>query len=215
MPPSDPALRSGEAAPDATPPIGTRGRRAQRNLGSTTSFRVVMAGPVGVGKTTAVRTLSGIETIETEVPLTLGAETASLPDAKTTTTVGLDYGVWKPTEEISVALIGTPGQERFAEARASFNAPWTRALLWLYGDSPTLATDAESWIGSMGPKSLPRLAIALTRTADGGASGAAALRPVLERFGAGGQPVLAADPRDRDSVIRVVSAALDLPEAAA
>lgn len=207
------AQAASEAAADAwSQPSLPRGRRARRALGSLTTFRVVMAGPVGVGKTTAVAALSEIDPVGTEMPLTPGADGYLPGAAKTTTTVGLDYGLWHPSPEVSVALVGMPGQARFAEARASVTAPFTRVVLWLFGDRPDLVKSAEEWLDLLGPAALPRLVIALTRTEDGGAAGRSALAPVLAARGGQDVPILAGDPREQESISSVVGKALDLPE---
>ncbi|MGG1909004.1 hypothetical protein AB1285_17900 [Microbacterium sp. NRRL B-14842] len=58
--------------------------------------------------------------MDTDVPMSFASG-----DGKTTTTVGLDYGTWRPTPEVSIALIGIPGQQRFASARQRVSIPGT------------------------------------------------------------------------------------------
>jgi small GTP-binding protein len=69
------------------------------------AVKVVIAGPVGVGKTTVIGTLAEGEVVETE-------ERASEDIGKPQTTVALDYGVLK-LDGTAVHLFGTPGQDRF------------------------------------------------------------------------------------------------------
>ncbi|MFA5684428.1 MAG: ATP/GTP-binding protein [Lysobacteraceae bacterium] len=71
-------------------------------------YKLVFAGPVGAGKTTAVQALSDIEVVSTES--VASDETRRL---KRTTTVALDYGVMKLDNGDQVHLYGTPGQKRF------------------------------------------------------------------------------------------------------
>lgn len=187
-------------------------RRARwRRVSLPTRLRLVFAGPVGAGKTTAVRALSDVAPVDTDVPISAGS--AEYGDAgKKTTTVGLDYGAWKPTDEISVALIGFPGQDRFAHARQSSSSSDTRILLWLRADSESIADDAHDWL----PRFVGdhhRLAIAVTRCTDDAIDTVrAALTESLERYGIPPTRVLATDARDRESVMRAACAALDLPE---
>ncbi|MEZ7756207.1 hypothetical protein O5Y58_11900 [Microbacterium paraoxydans] len=170
-------------------------------------YRVIFAGPVGAGKTTAVRALSDVPPVDTDVPMSLASG-----DGKTTTTVGLDYGTWRPTPEVSIALIGIPGQQRFASARQRVSIPGTRVLLWLRGDRDTLVADAEEWLGVFAGEE-HRVAIAVSHTAARAIGDIRRdLAPVLARHGIPASRVLAADARDRDSVMRVAGAALDLPE---
>lgn len=183
-------------------------------FGAASQFRVVFTGPVGVGKTTAVRALSDVETMETEMPLTLvDTDQNRWGTDKTTTTVGIEYGVWRATEDVSVALVGTPGQRRFNVARAAITAPSTRVLLWLYGDD--IDHQAESWLPSISRAAMHRFAVVVTRTADDGASARSQLAPILARHGVPSAPVLTGDARQRDSVASVVSTVLEYPEESA
>ena len=195
----------------ATAPL-RRVRRRQPD--APTRYRVVFAGPVGAGKTTAVRALSDVAAVDTDVPISHGS--ADRGDGeKTTTTVGLDYGVWKPTTQISVSLVGTPGQERFAAARSSVMMPNTHVVLWLRADRPEIARDAAEWLDKF-VGGLHRVGIAVTRTeGDDPSAARAMLGGVLQRYGISPMRVQSVDARDRDSVMRVVSTALDFPEEAA
>lgn len=78
-------------------------------LANPREFKIVVTGPMGAGKTTAIRGIGDGMTVSTEVPLSGGA----IGD-KTSTTVGLDYGVCQLPEGRALKLFGTPGQERFA-----------------------------------------------------------------------------------------------------
>lgn len=192
-----------------------RGRHARHVLGVASRYRVIFAGPVGVGKTTAVRALTDVAPVDTDVPLTGGERGERSVPGKTTTTVGIDYGVWKPTSEISVALVGTPGQDRFQNVRAAVLAPHARVVLWVFGGDgdDVLIDEVRRWLEGLGSVAAARrVAIAVTRTTDEGAAARAALAPLLTEHGAPLAPIRAVDPRSRDDVMRVVSAALDLPE---
>ncbi|WP_136032678.1 GTP-binding protein [Microbacterium sp. PF5] len=174
-----------------------------------TRYRMIFAGPVGAGKTTAVRALSDVPPVDTDVPM---SATAAQGEDKTTTTVGLDFGTWRPTPEVSVALIGVPGQRRFAAARPNVSLPGTRILLWVRGDQPTMTSDTAEWL-RLFPAELHRLIIVVSHS-DHRSIGSIrrALADVLQQHAVPPSRVLAADARDRDSVMRVASAALDLPE---
>lgn len=191
-----------------------RGRRARHAIGSSSRHRVIFAGPVGVGKTTAVRALTDIATIDTDVPITDRSGEDAKVAGKTTTTVGIDHGVWKPTADLVVTLLGTPGQDRFESLRGSLLMPHSRVVLWMFADDvDELEGQVRTWLEAIGtPAAYRRMAIALTRTEDGGKAGRTALAPLLAELDAGDTPVMAVDPRDRDSVMRVVSRALDRPE---
>lgn len=72
------------------------------------SYKLIVAGPVGAGKTEAIRSLSDKGIVTTE-------EVASddVKHLKKTTTVAMDYGVMKLDSGEQVRLYGTPGQRRF------------------------------------------------------------------------------------------------------
>jgi uncharacterized protein len=73
------------------------------------AFKIVVTGPVGVGKTTFISTISEIETVATEAAISDGSGTAT----KTTTTVGIDFGRLAVAGGMELYLFGTPGQQRF------------------------------------------------------------------------------------------------------
>lgn len=73
-----------------------------------TEIKVVFTGPMGAGKTTAIRNISDGQTLSTEVPLSSEAR-----GDKLTTTVGFDYGEFQLDQGVVLKLFGTPGQERF------------------------------------------------------------------------------------------------------
>jgi len=81
-----------------------------------TPVKIVIAGGFGVGKTTAVASISEISPLTTEAAITsVGAEVdrAAQVPAKTTTTVAMDFGCITIDEEVKLYLFGTPGQDRF------------------------------------------------------------------------------------------------------
>mgnify|MGYP000845323190 FL=1 len=70
--------------------------------------RIVLLGPMGIGKTTAIRSLCGSLAIECDVP-----NLDKQAHAKETTTVGLDFGEIKLDDEDTLQVYGCPGQERY------------------------------------------------------------------------------------------------------
>lgn len=70
--------------------------------------KIIFAGPVGAGKTTAISSVSDIMVVGTEAKAT--DEVALRKD---NTTVAMDYGILNLEGGGKVHLYGTPGQDRF------------------------------------------------------------------------------------------------------
>jgi signal recognition particle receptor subunit beta len=84
--------------------------------GPTEALKILIAGGFGAGKTTLVGAVSEIRPLRTEENLTAaGARVDDLGgiEAKTSTTVAMDFGRITFPDGIALYLFGTPGQERF------------------------------------------------------------------------------------------------------
>ncbi len=71
-------------------------------------MKLVVAGPVGAGKSTFIRAVSEIDVVDTDRQAT--DETSLL---KEKTTVGFDFGRLQFSPDMALHLYGTPGQDRF------------------------------------------------------------------------------------------------------
>ncbi len=85
-----------------TPPFAYTPRKAVRN------HKILFAGPVGAGKSTAVSVLSDSKVVGTD-----RQATDMTRARKQQTTVAMDYGIMNLSDTERVHLYGTPGQERF------------------------------------------------------------------------------------------------------
>ena len=74
-------------------------------------YKLIITGPVGSGKTTAIDSLTDQKAVRTDVSVTDAVTLAR----KSTTTVAMDYGTVRiaDAENTVVHVYGTPGQERF------------------------------------------------------------------------------------------------------
>ena len=71
-------------------------------------YKILITGPVGAGKTTAINSVSSIKPINTDVLSNDGNQ-----EGKKKSTVAMDYGVINVGTDKKIHLYGTPGQERF------------------------------------------------------------------------------------------------------
>ncbi|MFF3337829.1 ATP/GTP-binding protein [Streptomyces flavidovirens] len=79
-----------------------------------TAVKIVIAGPLGVGKTTLIGSLSEIPPLRTEEAMTVaGHGVDEIVAGKATTTVAMDFGRITLNEQRVLYLFGTPGQPRF------------------------------------------------------------------------------------------------------
>ncbi|MQA60838.1 MAG: ATP-binding protein [Actinophytocola sp.] len=80
------------------------------------AVKVLISGGFGVGKTTMVTSVSEIVPLRTEElisELSTNIDDVSGVEAKTSTTVAMDFGRITVSPELILYLFGTPGQDRF------------------------------------------------------------------------------------------------------
>ncbi|MDH5669540.1 MAG: ATP/GTP-binding protein [Nitrospira sp.] len=103
------------AAPPSADPFDTLKQRlgavASSRLsqaGALQDLKLIISGSVAAGKSTAIRTISDIPPINTDVPAT-----DAVSFLKARTTVALDYGELTLADGKKLRLYGTPGQRRY------------------------------------------------------------------------------------------------------
>ncbi|MEZ5194194.1 MAG: hypothetical protein R2734_18075 [Nocardioides sp.] len=169
---------------------------------------MTFVGPFGVGKTTAVVTVSDASVAATDVAST-AMRLRTGRHLKATTTVGLEIGEWTAPDGRRVSVVGTPGQERFDEVRRSAMPRSTAVVLWVFGHHEYAVLDTQLWLEFIAQDApAHKLTVAVTRLADAPTGRLEEITAAVADFDAR-IPVVVADPRDRDDVVTVLTSALD------
>ena len=103
-------------------------------------IKIIFTGPMGAGKTTAIRAISDTPPVSTEV-----ANTDQATVAKATTTVALDYGQLLLEDGMAVNLYGTPGQERFSFMWEILCRGALGVVLLIDGSTATALADLQTY----------------------------------------------------------------------
>ena len=167
-------------------------------------YVILVAGPMGAGKTTAIATLSEIPVVSTDA-----INTDLARNAKATTTVALDYGEITLGDGDKVRLYGVPGQERFDFVRRwVLNASVGVLLMVDVCDAraPDYAAQCLAEIASL--ESGPLVVVVSCR--DASEQQQEAFSSALADRGHGIVPVIQADPRDRQQLLDALGVLVSL-----
>jgi signal recognition particle receptor subunit beta len=170
-----------------------------------TNHKIVVSGPVGAGKSTAIRVASDAPTLTTDV-----RASDDVRDLKDLTTIALDHGAFDLTNGDRVHLYGTPGQERFDFMWEIISQGAAGLALLIPNDQPDPLADLRFFVRAFEP---------ILRDCDGDIVVGVthmdrSCRPTLDQHRAvladlGRQvPVLAIDARCQQDVRRLVDALL-------
>lgn len=162
-------------------------------------IKLLFAGPMGAGKTTAIRSISEIEPIETEV-----ANTDFSESAKAETTVAMDYGEITLDNGDRLRLYGSPGQKRFEFMWPLLAQGALGVIVLLDNSRADPLADLDSFLSAFEPQiGEGRVVVAVGRLDSHP-------RPALDDYVAAVSrrghflPVVAADVRVRDDVVGVL-----------
>lgn len=108
-------------------------------------YKVILVGRSGAGKTTAIRSVSEISVVSTDVQAS-----DRVLNAKETTTVGFDYGeLTIPGGKNRMRLYGAPGQERFTFMRNILELGSVGILLLADNHRPTPLDETRDWLRAL------------------------------------------------------------------
>jgi len=165
-------------------------------------WSILFAGPVGAGKTQAIRSASDVEVVGTEAAAT--DDTARI---KANTTVAMDMGVMRLDDTDRIRLLGAPGQDRF-DFMWDILVQQARGVVILVDHSRFQALDdlrfyAEQMRQRAGTRFLPWV-VGVTHVDQAPSADLSAYRALLEAFRTPGSrgpvPVMRVDAREKRDV---------------
>lgn len=165
--------------------------------------KVLVAGSVGVGKTTAVKSASDDPILTTEAQPT---DVTRLQ--KDSTTIAMDFSVIWLDDQIKVHLYGTPGQERFDFMWGVLSQGAEGVILLADNTSSNVFQEIQVYLNAFEAMVHKRqLVLGVTRIDK---KGDKALQPYRDYFSNRQMnvPVLEADPRSRHDIIVLIRASL-------
>lgn len=167
----------------------------------TSIYKIVFAGPVGAGKTQAVKALSDIEVVSTEA-----SASDEVKNLKARTTVAMDYGVMNLASGDRVRLYGTPGQARFDFMWEILTENALGLVLLIKGDAPDPVAELRSYIGAF-RRTIEQtaLVVGITHTSRSDRTVRPAIAAELERQGFPAT-VMNVDARERADLVTLVKA---------
>lgn len=127
--------------------------------------KIVFTGSVGAGKTTALKTISSIPPVSTDVR----ASEAEVLAVKDETTVAMDYGHLMLASGVKVDLYATPGQERFSFMWDILGKGSTGLILLADASRPDPLADLAFFLERFRPivRDAP-MAVGITKAEEGG-----------------------------------------------
>jgi uncharacterized protein len=177
------------------------------------SVKILVVGAFGVGKTTLIGSVSEIAPLRTEETMTaasVGVDSLSGLDGKTTTTVAMDFGRITVSSDIVLYLFGTPGQRRFWDLWEGLADGAVGVLVIV--DTRRLE-DSFEVLDQLEMRTSMPFAVAVNQFPDAPQHGAEQLRDALDLLPQ--TPIVLCDARSKDSatgaLITLVEHALTFP----
>lgn len=166
--------------------------------------RVGLIGPMGIGKTTALRSLCASLLAGTDVP---NLDRAAHP--KEFTTVGAEFGEIHLGGGECLQLLGSPGQDRFSFVRQWVLSVSVGVLLMVDVSDGAALDCAAQWLREMATLDSEPVVIVLSCRAASERQ-REAFSEALAGRGHGVVPVIQADPRDRQGLLDALGVLVSL-----
>ena len=167
-------------------------------------YKIIFAGPVGAGKTTAVSAASDIPPVRTDA-----AASDDVREIKPNTTVALDYGAMKLADGSTIHLYGTPGQERFDFMWEILTEGGIALILLIDNARGDPLKELRFYLGAFsGFIRKTAVAIGVTHMDLRAAPRLADYQAELDKAGFGCVPVFEVDARERRDVCLLIEAVL-------
>ena len=169
-------------------------------------YKIIFAGPVGAGKSTAVSAASDIPPIRTEA-----VASDEVRELKPNTTVALDYGAMKLGDGSTIHLYGTPGQERFDFMWEILTEGGIALVLLIDNSRGDPLKQLRFYLGAFsGFIRKTAVAVGVTHMDLQASPSLADYQAELDRAGQPGVPVFEVDARSRRDVCLLIEAVLSV-----
>ncbi|MBE1161868.1 GTP-binding protein [Dyella acidiphila] len=167
------------------------------------AIKLLFVGPVGAGKTTAIRAIADTPPISTDVPWT-----DANGGSKQTTTVAFDYSTIRLDQEETLHVYGLPGQHHLDFMAPIVGRGALGAVLLLDASSAVMHTDCVHSIKEL-QRSSPGLkfVIGVTKADLAPRFSMQTLHQLLQQMNLA-VPIFSIDSRDRAQVMQLVRALL-------
>lgn len=170
-------------------------------------FKIIFAGSMGAGKTTAIEALSEKSVVKTDV-----ANTDRQAHDKLLTTVGIDYGQIILPPDIKIGLYGTPGQKRFELVWRIVTIGALGAIILIDASGKEAREELVYYVQRFSGSELDNIVIGLTHCDLPGALDSMECFDILEEYKID-FPIFEIDARERDDIMLIVESLIASIEA--
>ncbi len=122
-------------------------------------YKIIFAGSMGAGKTTAIQAISDNKIVSTDV-----VNTDKEAHSKLLTTVGIDFGQILLPPDTKIALYGTPGQERFQLVWSIVTQGALGAIILIDGSSEKAPEELPYYVDYFHSHGMDNIVVGITHT---------------------------------------------------